>query len=371
MQGLLMKIYLVGGAIRDQLLGLPVKERDWVIVGATPRELTKLGFRQVGKEFPVFLHPETNEEYALARMERKTGPGYKGFAFDASPSVTLEEDLQRRDLTINAMAEMTDGVLIDPYQGKKDLQQRWLRHVSPAFAEDPVRILRVARFAARYANLGFRVAPETNALMRAMTTAGEVNALVAERVWKELERALAEKNPEEFFHVLAECDALPILFPHLTMDNLGIMALPHAVTLSSDPAIRFAVVFHAQPEAKATISQLCDRYRAPVQFRELALLTALQHRPALEYKSLTVEGLLKLFINTDAFRREERFQKFLTACQAIAQTEKRSFDTANLLRAHVAAQSVAKQPILDQGVTGKAFADELNRQRLVAIKALK
>ncbi|OGT45380.1 MAG: hypothetical protein A3E83_00105 [Gammaproteobacteria bacterium RIFCSPHIGHO2_12_FULL_41_20] len=363
-----MKIYLVGGAVRDQLLGLPIKERDWVVVGATPAELIKQGFRQVGKEFPVFLHPKTNEEYALARMERKTGPGYKGFTFDTSPHVTLEEDLQRRDLTINAMAKTTEGELIDPYHGKADLQQHWLRHVSPAFAEDPVRILRIARFAARFAALGFRIAPETIALMKTMVIAGEVNALVAERVWKELERALGERNPEEFFHALDQCHALTILFPHLTMDSLGIVTLKHTVSITTDPTIRFATLLHAQPDPKTTISQLCNRYRVPVEFRELALLTALHYRCALIYPTLTPEELLQLFLHVDAFRREQRCKKFLFACEAIAQAQSRAFNSSDFLHLYMAAKSVNTQVILAQGLTGNAFAEELHRQRVAAIK---
>jgi len=213
-----MEIYLVGGAVRDLLLGLPVKERDWVVVGSTPEEMIELGYTRVGKDFPVFLHPETREEYALARTERKTGPGYTGFDFHAAPDVSLEEDLQRRDLTINAMAENADGELIDPYDGRNDLDLGRLRHVSPAFAEDPVRILRVARFAARFAQWGFSVAHDTNALMRNMVAAGEVDHLVPERVWAELAKALAYDNPEKFFTVLHGCNALTVLFPEIEAD---------------------------------------------------------------------------------------------------------------------------------------------------------
>ena len=269
-----MKIYLVGGAVRDKLLGLPIKEKDWVVVNATVDDMLALRYRQVGKEFPVFLHPKTGEEYALARMERKVKPGYQGFTFDTSPDVSLEEDLIRRDLTVNAMAEGEDGKLTDPYGGKKDLDAKVLRHVSPAFAEDPVRILRVGRFFARYAQLGFTIAPETIALMKQMVQAGEVNALVAERVWKELERALGEKNPEKFFEALAICDALPILFPGIQINSDGMKALTAAAILSDKSVIRFAALLHALPDAKQTISSLCDRYRVPNSFRELALLTA-------------------------------------------------------------------------------------------------
>src|SRR5580692_5147503 len=210
-----MQVYLVGGAVRDALLGQAVEERDWVVVGGTREELLRLEFREVGRDFPVFLHPETHEEYALARLERKVGPGYRGFTVEFGPGVSLEEDLARRDLTINAMAMAPDGTLIDPHGGKRDLDARLLRHVSAAFVEDPVRILRVARFAARFAPLGFHVAPETLALMRAMVDSGEVAAFVPERVWQETERALAESRPEVYFETLRECGALEVIFPEL------------------------------------------------------------------------------------------------------------------------------------------------------------
>ncbi len=223
-----MKTYLVGGAVRDELLGLPVRERDWVVVGATAAQMLDLGYRQVGRDFPVFLHPETHEEHALARTERKTAPGYRGFVVHAEPDVTLEEDLLRRDLTINAMARDEAGGLIDPFNGRADLEARLLRHVSPAFAEDPVRILRVARFAARFAHLGFRVADETRALMRRMVAAGEVDALVPERVWQEMERALGEGSPATFFEVLRDCGALAVLFPASGLRLWHVVWLPAA-----------------------------------------------------------------------------------------------------------------------------------------------
>ncbi|HSZ09984.1 MAG TPA: multifunctional CCA tRNA nucleotidyl transferase/2'3'-cyclic phosphodiesterase/2'nucleotidase/phosphatase, partial [Steroidobacteraceae bacterium] len=210
-----MQVYLVGGAVRDALLGLPVKERDWVVVGSTQTELLRLNYREVGRDFPVFLHPDSKEEYALARRERKVAPGYRGFAVEFGPEVTLEEDLARRDLTINAIAKAEDGSLLDPYNGRRDLDARVLRHVSPAFIEDPVRILRVARFAARFAELGFQVAPETMELMSAMSARGEVNALVAERVWQETEKALREPGASVFFKVLRECGALKIIYPEI------------------------------------------------------------------------------------------------------------------------------------------------------------
>ncbi|HEX4045174.1 MAG TPA: multifunctional CCA tRNA nucleotidyl transferase/2'3'-cyclic phosphodiesterase/2'nucleotidase/phosphatase, partial [Gammaproteobacteria bacterium] len=276
-----MKIYLVGGAVRDKLLGLRVKERDWVVVGASEQDMLALGYRQVGKEFPVFLHPSTREEYALARTERKVGLGYKGFSFDTSPDVLLEDDLIRRDLTINAMAETAEGVLIDPFHGQIDLKQKVLRHVSSAFAEDPVRILRVGRFLARYARLGFQVAPETMILMQQMVAAGEVDALVAERVWKECMRALGEKNPEYFFVVLSACDALPILFPNLVLGDAGMHALQQACQLTTNKIVRFAALLHALPDTKKAIQTLCLRYRVPNVYRDLALLTAAHYQTAL------------------------------------------------------------------------------------------
>src|ERR1700722_1626058 len=255
-----MQVYLVGGAVRDALLGIAVKERDWVVVGGTREELLRLQYAQVGRDFPVFLHPETHEEYALARLERKVSPGYRGFTVEFGPEVTLEEDLARRDLTINAIAEASDGTLLDPFGGRRDLEARVLRHVSPAFAEDPVRVLRVARFAARFAPLGFQVAPETLMLMRKMVEQGEVEALVAERVWQETEKALREAGASVFFQVLRECGALKIVFPELNAlfgvpqpekwhpeIDTGVhtlMVLDQAVRLSTDVKMRFAALGH-------------------------------------------------------------------------------------------------------------------------------
>lgn len=348
-----MKIYLVGGAIRDKLLGQPVKERDYVVVGTAEDEMLKLGFQRVGKEFPVFLHPKTREEYALARMERKTGPGYKGFDFDASPHVTLEEDLMRRDLTINAMAEDEHGNLIDPHHGKYDLEHKILRHVSDAFAEDPVRILRVGRFLARYAHLGFTVAPETTALMQNMVKAGEVNALVAERVWKELERALGEKNPEKFFEVLDACGALPILFPDLSLSGEGMQALKRAAAITPNTAIRFAALFH--------VNGIANRYRIPNNYHKLAVLTAAFHADAANARSLNPDELLHLFSRLDYFRREQRFHDFLTACTAIHTKE--SFDSTWLKQCAEAAKSYPVQELLNQGLEGAALAEQLKTKR--------
>jgi tRNA nucleotidyltransferase (CCA-adding enzyme) len=372
-----MKIYLVGGAVRDKLLGLPIKERDWVVVGATADDMLNQGFRQVGKEFPVFLHPKTGEEYALARMECKVEPGYTGFTFDTSPDVSLKNDLQRRDLTINAMAEETiQGTLIDPYHGKQDLDHKILRHVSPAFAEDPVRILRIGRFLARYAHLGFHVAPETMELMRKMVDAGEVNALVAERVWKEWERALGEKNPEKFFDVLADCKALPILFPHLDSNGPGSKALMAAVPFTPEPMVRFAALLYAQPEdnpikseARKYVEDLCNHYRVPNTYRELAILTALHHETALKAQRLSADDIVSLLSALDIFRREQRFKHFLTATQAIALSKKMEFDPQWLMACAQAAKSVDVQELIAQGLDNKALAEKLKEKRREKIAA--
>lgn len=358
-----MKIYLVGGAVRDQLLGLPIKERDWVVVGASVDDMLALGYKQVGKEFPVFLHPKTGEEYALARMERKTKPGYKGFVFDASPEVTLSDDLSRRDLTINAMAQSVDGQLVDPYHGQKDLENKILRHVSPAFIEDPVRILRVGRFLARYAHQGFHVAPETIKLMRDMVQAGEVNALVAERVWKELERALTEKNPEKFFAVLNECGALAILFPELKMNSTGMQAMMVATKLSSQSAIRLAALLHDLPDAKPSIRHFGQRYRIPHYHQTLAELTAIYHAKVLQGKTLSAQELLDLFYALDIFRKKNRFDDFLTACQAIAEANGISFDTNWLNASALEAMSLKIEPLLNQGLDGQALANKIKDER--------
>jgi tRNA nucleotidyltransferase (CCA-adding enzyme) len=365
-----MKIYLVGGAVRDKLLGWPVKERDWVVVGATINDMLGLGYRQVGKEFPVFLHPKTNEEYALARMERKTGPGYKGFAFDTSPHVSLEDDLSRRDLTINAMAESADNILTDPFHGKADLEAKLLRHVSPAFAEDPVRILRIGRFYARFSHLGFHIAPETIALMRDMVKAGEVDALVPERVWKELERALGEKNPEKFFEALEACGALVVLFPGLDMQSKGMQSLIIAANLSPEPIVRFATLLHHLPDAKTSISNLCQRYKLPIAYRELAILTAAHYQEAFASRTLTAEALVKLLGALDIYRREARFHDFLTACQAIAAGHQVNFDPEWLHQAAHAAKSVDIQTLVAKGLNGQALADEIQKARLDKMKLL-
>jgi len=344
-----MKFYLVGGAVRDDLLGLPVDERDYVVVGATPRELISLGYRQVGRDFPVFLHPQTKHEYALARTERKTAPGYRGFAVHADPDVTLAEDLQRRDLTINALARDEEGGLIDYYGGRSDLDSRVLRHISAAFSEDPVRILRVARFAARFAKLGFRVADETMVLMRAMVEDGEADALVPERVWQELVKALSEPVPSRFFKALRDCGALSRLFPevdrlfgipqpakwHPEIDT-GIhtmMVVDMAARLSPDPEVVFAALTHDlgkgttpvrilprhsghEQRSVELIDDLCARLKAPRRFCELARVMARYHGIVHKVGELRPGTIVDMLQGADAFRRRERFEQVLSACEA-------------------------------------------------------
>jgi tRNA nucleotidyltransferase (CCA-adding enzyme) len=388
------------------MLGLPVTDRDWVVVGATAQEMQDLGYRLVGKDFPVFLHPQTHEEYALARTERKVGPGYKGFTVYAAPDVTLDDDLRRRDLTVNAMSLAADGSLIDPFGGTADLKQRLLRHVSPAFSEDPVRILRVARFAARFAPLGFVVADDTQALMRAMVEAGEADALVPERVWTELVRALGEQRPSRFFEVLRDCGALRRLFPEL--DNLfgvpqapqhhpeidtGVHALQvvdRAAQLSSDARVRFAALLHDlgkgttppdqwphhighEERGLALIEALCQRLRAPNDYRELALLTGKYHGVMLRAEELRPATLLDTLQALDAFRRPERFEQFLLACEADFTgrpgQEQVPYPQAALMRRMLqVAQSVDAAVLAARGLKGEVLAEELRQRRIAAIR---
>jgi tRNA nucleotidyltransferase (CCA-adding enzyme) len=403
-----MQIYLVGGAVRDALLGLPVRERDWVVVGAEPDELVRLGYRQVGRDFPVFLHPDSHEEYALARVERKTAPGYRGFEVHCAPSVTLEDDLRRRDLTINAMARDDAGKLIDPYDGRADLERRQLRHVSEAFIEDPVRILRVARFAARYAGLGFTVAPETLALMQRMVAAGEADALVPERVWQETAKALAEQSPQVFFAVLRAVGALRVVFPEL--DRLWgvpqparwhpeidtgvhvLLVLEAAARLSRLARVRFAALMHdlgkgETPPAEwpkhvghevrgvRLVAALADRLRVPNDFRELALLVAHHHglvHRALELRPATV---LELLERLDALRRPGRFAEFLLACEADMRGrtgfEARPYPQADLLRAALeTVRGVALSDAERAGQDGAAIGTRLRERRIGALGAM-
>lgn len=341
-----MKVYTVGGAVRDELLGLPVKDRDYVVVGATPRMLAELGYRPVGRDFPVFLHPLTHEEYALARTERKVAPGYHGFAFHADPDVTLEQDLARRDLTINAMARDERGVLVDPFGGARDLEARVLRHVGPAFVEDPVRILRLARFAARF---GFSVAPETLALMRSMVERGEADALVAERVWQEISRGLAERTPSVMFRVLRECGALarilpevdalfgvpqrPESHPEIDTGTHVLMVVDEAARADRPLAVRFAALTHDlgkgttprerwpdhaghETAGMPLVDGLCARLGVPRECRELALLATRLHGQVHRALSLSSEEIVRLLGEADAWRRPDRFERLLDACEA-------------------------------------------------------
>ncbi len=403
-----MQVYLVGGAVRDRLLGRPVSERDWVVVGATPEELSRAGYIPVGRDFPVFLHPRTKEEHALARLERKVGPGYRGFSTEFSPDVTLEDDLRRRDLTINAMAEDSAGNIIDPHGGQRDLEARLLRHVSPAFAEDPVRILRVARFAARYAPLGFQVADETLALMQRMVSAGEAAALVPERVWTETEKALGEPRPDVFIEVLRACGALAVILPevdalfgvpqpqkwHPEVDTgvHQLLALREAVRLGGNVSARFAVLMHdlgkgvTPPEVLpshhghegagvALVEQVADRLRIPNHFRELAIMTARYHTHVHRALELRADTLLRALEACDALRRPERFADFLLACEADARgrkgLENRDYpQRVYFARARDAVAAVNLAPEERTGLSGEQIGQALRKRRIAAIEAL-
>ncbi len=400
-----MQVYLVGGAVRDTLLGFVPAERDWVVVGATPQEMLALGYQQVGKDFPVFLHPQTKEEYALARTERKTARGYHGFEFDTGVEVTLAQDLLRRDLTVNAMAMTPEGELIDPYGGRRDLDGRCLRHVSTAFVEDPVRVLRLARFAARFASLDFKVADETQTLMREMVNQGEIDALVPERVWAEFAKALGEPTPTEFVRVLRNCGALARLFPEL--DRLfgvpqradyhpeidcgvhTLMVLEQAVKLSAEREVRFAALLHdlgkgdtpadVLPshhghEARSVqhIQAVCERMRAPATFRELAVMVAKYHSHCHRAFELRPGTVLELIEGTDALRRPARFEQFLLACTADARGrlgfETTPYPQADFLRAVLeACRTVAVQPLLALGLRGTDLAAALRAVRIEAL----
>lgn len=369
-----MKIYLVGGAVRDKYLGFPVRERDWVVVGARPEEMLAQNFRPVGKDFPVFLHPVTQEEYALARTERKTAPGYKGFAFNTSTTISIEEDLQRRDLTINAMAEDENGRLIDPYGGLKDLEQRILRHVSDAFGEDPVRILRLARFAARYAGLGFKIAEETTRLIQLMVKSGEIDALVPERVWKEWEKALQEISPARFFEVLHNCGALSILVPEIKTLKEHQLALTNACRLSETPEVRFAA--WAFPLGYNGAAALCKRLNLPKHYSELILLLLKQHAEFHKCLELPPPVVLDLLKTLDAFRKPERFNSFLLAAEAISRSSPGREDwpfpqREYLYSAYISAAAITAKKLTKIRLKDKALADELNMHRRAAISKVK
>ncbi len=400
-----MEIYLVGGAVRDSLLNLNVSERDWVVTGATPEELLSQGYHQVGKDFPVFLHPVSHEEYALARTERKSGSGYTGFVCHSTPEVTLTQDLLRRDLTINAIARSMDGQIIDPYQGRRDLENRVLRHVSEAFSEDPVRLLRVARFAARFAHLGFSIAAETSALMNEMVTAGELSALVPERVWKETEKALLSQSPQLYFQVLRDCGALRVLFPeidqlfgvpapekwHPEIDT-GIhtlMTVAMAAQISEQLDIRFAALCHdlgkgLTPKEKwphhpghgkvgvKLIEQLCLRLHVPGTISSLAKLVAEYHDIIHNVYNLQPQTLLKLFDAIDVWRKPWRLEQIIATSEADARGrtgfENAPYPQGDYLRLALhAAKSISIQDVIAKGIQGQAISNELQQRRLAVL----
>lgn len=397
-----MKIYQVGGSIRDRLLDLPVTDRDWLVVGATPEEMVEQGYRPVGRDFPVFLHPETHEEYALARTERKTAPGYRGFVFNTSPEVTIEDDLSRRDLTINAIAEDAEGNLIDPHGGQDDLAAGMLRHISPAFAEDPLRVLRVARFAARF---DFSIAAETMMLMREISASGELATLAPERVWTETEKALGSDHPARYFETLRECGALLQIYPEL--DRLyGIpqpenyhpeidtgvhtmMVLGQATRLSKDPVIRFAALVHDlgkgttpanmlpahrghEERGAKIIRNLCKRMKVPNRYRDLAVIVSRYHFICHKIEELRPDTIVRKLEAMDAFRNPERFADFLIACEADARGrtgfEDEAYPQADRFRSyHAAAASIDMNAILGLGLEGRAIGDAIHQHRINAI----
>ena len=362
-----MQIYLVGGAVRDKLLDYPVYDRDWVVVGATPGQMLKQGFRPVGKDFPVFIHPDSGEEYALARTERKSGKGYTGFLYHASPDVTLEEDLIRRDLTINAMAMADDGTIIDPYHGQQDLQQKVLRHVSPAFAEDPLRVLRVARFHARYASLGFTVAPQTLTLMQQLSQGDELEHLTAERVWQEFQRALGETSPQQFLITLMQTDALVKLFPELIPAMSDPQTLK-AISQPGDPRVRFAILLRGAllntplEQRGQTIKTFCDQHRAPNAYRDLALQFCLQSDQLCHYSQLDAGERLALIRNLDLLRRDEHLSLLLQGCAVICNhTDAVEQQLPLLLEA---LRQIDPKALMSQGFKGKALGDAIYRAQL-------
>ena len=361
-----MKIYLVGGAVRDELLGRPISERDWVVVGATENQILELGYKKVGKDFPVFLHPVSHEEYALARTERKTGKGYTSFIFHADPKVTLEEDLMRRDLTINAMAKTADGKIIDPFHGQEDLKNKTLRHVSPAFVEDPVRILRVARFAAKFGE--FTVDESTLDLMGRMLKRGEVDALVPDRVWQEFQRALTENNPERFFEVLHSCRILAKLFPEIESELAEeLISLKRAVKLSNDAEVRFAAL--VQHLDKNIFHNLCDRYPIPNAYKNLSDIVIdnkIYFQNANEFQA---EETLEFVGKVDAFRRVERFKQFLLACEsALENIEFPSSQYKKLESAFEKAKNASIAHLDKSTLSGEEIREEMHNTRLAAIK---
>ncbi len=402
-----MKTYRVGGCVRDRLLKLPVKDIDWVVTGANAEQMLEAGYKAIGKDFPVFLHPQSKEEYALARSERKTGPGYHGFEFDTDSNISIEDDLRRRDLTINAIAEDEYGNLIDPYGGQHDIEKRLLRHVSEAFCEDPVRVLRVARFAARYHRLGFKLADETAVLIRRMGESGELETLVAERVWAEMSRALDEPDPAVFFQTLRQCSVLHILFaeidalfgvpqttkyhPEIDTGVHVMMALQKSAELGFDNETRFAVLMHDLGKAttaadllprhygheqrgRKLVKNFCRRWKAPKTYTELALLATEYHTHVHRAFELKPATILKLFKSSDLFRKPDRFKKMLNACLADIRG-RINFENIDYPQAEFLATLADKLvnadlgEIKSQGLDGKAFGEALRKFRLQLIKA--
>ncbi|MGB1172762.1 MAG: hypothetical protein ACPG4H_03460 [Marinobacterium sp.] len=361
-----MQVYLVGGAVRDELLGLGIKDRDWVVVGATPEAMLEAGYRPVGSDFPVFLHPETHEEYALARTERKSGRGYKGFTFHTDPSVTLEEDLLRRDLTINAMAKSDEGVITDPFNGQKDLIDRVLRHVSEAFLEDPLRVLRVARFQARFAHLGFRVAPETLNLMQGMSASGELNHLTAERVWQEFERALKTKTPSQFLATLEKSHASYLLTPLDSVKPEESACIDAPILTSAEE--RFSLLCYLADMSSETIETLALRLKVPNRFKTLAMAysrhaVTLSNFPAAEpEQKLTLISELKLIKQSEAAVPLIQIHSALHPDSA--------FDRVFLERAVQAVAAIQPKEVMADGFTGAKLGSELRRRQIEALSAI-
>lgn len=404
-----MEVYLVGGAVRDELLGREPKELDWVVVGSTVEEMLNQGYLQVGKDFPVFLHPQTKDEYALARTERKSGHGYGGFEVHADPSVSLQEDLLRRDLTVNAIAKSAEGEFIDPFNGRKDLEAKLLRHVSSAFVEDPLRVLRVSRFAARYAHLGFKVADETMQLMSSIVDSGELEHLTPERVWMETLKALSEDKPSVYFESLRKCGALAVIFPEL--DKLfgvpqrkdfhpevdtGIhtmMVVDQSARFSTDPVVRFSALLHDLGKAETPaemlprhhgheargvkpVRSLCSRLRVPNAFRDMALIVAQKHGLSLTAFELKPVTIVELFESMDAYRRPERVEQFVMASKADFHGrpgyEDQEYPQSDYLRAaFTVSQNISSAEFLESGLAGKEVGAAIRRARSQAIAKLK
>ncbi|TQV74873.1 multifunctional CCA addition/repair protein [Aliikangiella marina] len=403
-----MQIFLVGGAVRDKLLNFPVVEYDWVVVGAAPDEMLERGFKQVGKDFPVFLHPESGDEYALARTERKSGKGYYGFEVFADKDVTLEDDLVRRDLTINAIAMTDDGELIDPYNGQADIESKVLRHISPAFAEDPLRVLRVARFAARYAHLGFTIAPETLELMKKLCQTGELNHLSAERVWKETYRAIGENSPQVYFEVLKACGGLQYWFAELDVlwgipnppkwhpeIDTGIhtmMVLEQAAKLSTNPVVRFAAVCHDlgkgitptdqypahrghEKHGIPLVKRLCTRLKAPTEYLQLSLIACEYHLHMHRIEELKAATIVKLLEKTDAFRKPERFQQYVQVCEADFRGrtgfENKAYPQREIMLSALAAcADINPKTFVDKGLVGKQIGEAIHQERVNRVKQI-